>query len=132
VPGESLRYFFTDIKPMDKLKEQQLKEITTEFLKVIVNHFNEWSRTHNKESNLDTFINFLVGSSLIPRKQIINFMIVYLYPLVLQKKKGKKMQTIYEMEDFFPLQETQIRTILKHYGNKFYYNKNLLDNEEKL
>jgi hypothetical protein len=117
---------------MDRIKKEQLEELTTEFLKIIVNHFKEWANNSGESPNLETFIKFLVGSSLVPQKQILYFMTVYLYPLILQKKKGKKMQAIYELENFIPLQDTQIRTILKHYNKTFHYNKNLVENEESV
>lgn len=112
---------------MDEIEQEKTKELKKQFINTIAKRIESLNEINENAPDLKSIISFLIGSSLIEEKQIIRFMIVFSYPLILQKAKGRKQNAMYLMEDIFPLKETQIRSILKHYTNKFYFNKNLLE-----
>jgi hypothetical protein len=98
-----------------------------EFNKSIVQRFEAWTDPTGNEKTFESFINFLIGSSIITEQQIVRFMVVDCYPKLLNKHNGRKMRTLYSLENIVPRKTTQINSILKHYSKLFRYKKNLLE-----
>ena len=102
-------------------------QLKKEFIKIIAERFESWNDSKDGPPDLEKLIMYLIGCSIIPEKQINRFMIVDYYPKILKANEGKKLRTIYTLEDIINIQQTQIYNILKNYSKTFRYNKNLIE-----
>lgn len=108
------------------MENVNLEELQNEFFKSVLSQFKLHAGSRGLETTNENLIKFLVGSSLIPMKELNQFMVINCYPKVLRKEDGYKTRAIHHLEIIVPYKKTKIENILKHYSKKFRFNKNIL------
>jgi len=103
-------------------KAQRQHQTNIDFCKTLAAHVETWCELQGLEVNALSMAAFLVKHNLVKQSMINRYMVVNMYPNLLESEGGKE-KAVFAMSNKLPLEPPAIWSILAHHYTYFRPNR---------
>jgi hypothetical protein len=103
-----------------------MEETRRDFTESIEQQYKDYCKLREIEPTIRGFSVYIVNRNLVTDLTINRFLVIDLYPHLLQKNLGIKQVTCWELEDHVGLKYASIRLILKRFQTHFRHKQRIV------